>query len=500
MSKIDATGVNQPTSPRRATGMSGLFPEPVLAALRAAPDQPAIEWGGVTVSRGELLMMVRRIAGGMSEVGLRRGMGVGMLLPLTPQAYAAHLAAYALGCRVAAARPAWAPELLEFALKRLDIAVAVTEQVLIELLDSEPIDVSPPLARPEDPARLIFTSGSTGLPKACTHSYRAVSMAYQTEHWPESLTRLETHFGRCLLHQSLAAPVMFTYLGRCLVAGGMAVFPEGPTGPELDLAKAIEQLRPTATMMHPGRLYEILQSDADLSSLEALMLGGSPASPTLLRAAMDRLGPVVWQGYGQGEAGIISMLTPEQIAEGHDDTVGGLVPDVELELRDGVIHVRSPHMMDGYWDDIETTQGVLRDGWLNTQDVGFLDEDGLLHLVGRSRDVIMVNAEVCYAGAIEQVLASHPLVAQAFAVGAPDPMTGEAIHAFIMLSGDEKPAEEELRDLVRRRLSANSQPKTITAISEVPLTAAGKPDKHSLLGGALATGTGQRRSGTTRQR
>lgn len=133
----------------------------------------------------------------------------------------------------------------------------------------------------------------------------------------------------------------------------------------------------------------------------------------------------------------------------------------------------------------------MRDGWLNTQDVGFLDEDGLLHLVGRSRDVIKVNVEVCYVGAIEQVLAGHPLVAQAFAVGAADPMTGEAIHAFIMLSGEEKPAEEELRDLVRRRLSANSQPKTITVISEVPLTAAGKPDKQSLLGGASATGTGR---------
>jgi len=440
----------------------------------------------VVVSRGELLLMVQRIAGAMHEAGLRRGLGVGVLLSLTPQAYAAHLAAHALGCRVAPARPAWGPEQLAFALTKVDVVltdrpVEVGKRTLLldDLVDGEPVEMMS--ARPEDPARLIFTSGSTGRPKACVHSYRAMSLAYQRENWPPPLTRLMTHFRRCLVHQSFAAPVQFTYLGRCLVAGGSAVLPDEPSGPELDLAAAIERLRPTATMMHPARLHDILQSDHDLSSLEALVLGGSPASPTLLRTAAQRLGNVVWQGYGQGEAGIISMLTPDQIAAGHDDTVGGPVCDVELEVRGGVIHVRSPHMMDGYWDDPGATAEVLRDGWLDTRDAGFIDGDGMLHLVGRSRDVIMVNAEVCYAGAIEQVLTSHPLVAQAFAVGAPDPATGEAIHAFIVPVGGLVPDESELRDLIHEQLSANSQPKAIKVITRVPLTEAGKPDKTQLL-------------------
>jgi fatty-acyl-CoA synthase len=492
----------------------GLFPEPVLTALSGAPDKPAIEQGDVTVSRGELLQMARRAAGAMHRAGLRRGVGVGVLLPLTPQAYAAHLAAHALGCRVAPARPAWGPEQLAYALTKVDVVVAERPLpsrsrnlpgnappesafqsglpgkfrdleegggtgkptlLLSDLLDGEPLETTQ--ARPEDPARMIFTSGSTGRPKACVHSYRAMSLAYQEECWPEPLKRLMHSFSRCLVHQNLAAPVQFTYLGRCLVAGGVAVLSESP---DEDVAEAIERLRPTATMMHPARLHEILQSDRDLSSLEALLLGGSPASPTLLEAARHRLGDVVWQGYGQGEAGIISMLTPDQIAAGHGDTVGRPVPDVELQIRQGVIHVRSPHMMDGYFDDREATEEVLRDGWLDTRDVGFLDEHGLLHLVGRSRDVIMVNAEVCYAGAIEQVLASHPLVAQAFAVGAPDPLTGEAIHAFVVPVAGQVPDETELRDLIGHGLSANSQPKVIRVIDEVPLTEAGKPDKTTL--------------------
>jgi fatty-acyl-CoA synthase len=160
------------------------------------------------------------------------------------------------------------------------------------------------LARPDDIARLTYTSGSTGQPKACAHTYRTMSLAYQADRWAPVLSRLLTHFQRCLIHESLASPVMFTYLGRCLVAGGTVVIPDA-----IPLPQAIERYRVTATLMPPARLDHVLRSEADLSSLRAVMLGGSPAGPQLLRAATDRLGPIVWQGYGQGEAGVISMLT-----------------------------------------------------------------------------------------------------------------------------------------------------------------------------------------------
>ncbi|HEU4348962.1 MAG TPA: long-chain fatty acid--CoA ligase, partial [Actinoplanes sp.] len=103
-----------------------------------------------------------------------------------------------------------------------------------------------------------------------------------------------------------------------------------------------------------------------------------------------------------------------------------------------------------------------------------------------NRDVIMVNAEVCYAGAIERVLATHPQVAAAYVVGTPDPDTGEAIHAFVVPAGDEPPDRGQLKALVRARLSANSVPSTVTAIRDVPINAGGKPDKHAL---RVRTGT-----------
>ncbi len=176
--------------------MTELFPGPVLASLRDAASRPAIEIGPRTVSRGELLGMVRRLVGGLREAGLSPRTGAGLVLSLSPEAYAAHLAAHALG---------WE------------------------------------LARPDDVARLTYTSGSTGQPKACAHTYRAISLAYQPDRWAPVLKRLLTHFQRCLIHESLAGPVMFTYLGRCLVTGGTVVLPD-----RLALPEAIERVLPSA--------------------------------------------------------------------------------------------------------------------------------------------------------------------------------------------------------------------------------------------------------------
>ncbi|HEY6595456.1 MAG TPA: long-chain fatty acid--CoA ligase [Asanoa sp.] len=462
--------------------MHELFPGPVLSSLRAVPGRPAVEVGTRSVARGDLLAMVGRIVRGLRAAGLGPGSGVGMVLSLSPEAYAAHLAAHALGCRVAAARPGWSPDQLAEALRgQVDAVVSDAELdrpvlALDDLLAHVDGPV-PQLARPDDIARMTYTSGSTGQPKACAHTYRAISLAYQPDRWAPALARLLSSFQRCLINENLASPVMFTYLGRCLVVGGTVVLPG-----ELPLPEAIERHRVTAALMPPARLHHLLGSRADLSSLLAVMLGGSPAGPQLLRAATERLGPVVWQGYGQGEAGVISMLTPDDLADGLVTSVGRPLPGVEVAIRDGEICVRSPHMMAGYWNDPVRSREVLRDGWLHTRDLGHLGPDGMLYLTGRARDVIMVNAEVCYAGAIERVLTCDPQVAQAYVVGAPDPETGEAIHAFVVPAGDAIPDRERLVGLVRARLSANSVPKTVTAIRDVPVNASGKPDKRALLG------------------
>jgi acyl-CoA synthetase (AMP-forming)/AMP-acid ligase II len=463
--------------------MAGVFPAMVVAALRRSPNRTAIEMGTRSVTYGELLAIVRRLTAGMRRAGLGPGVSVGIVLSPSPEAYAAHLAAHCLGCVVAPIRPGWGARQRAEILDRLDFVVAdepVDREALVleELLAGADSGDLPTLAQPDEIARLTYTSGSTGRPKACAHTSRAIGLAYRPDRWAPTLARLLSHFERCLIRESLASPVMFTYLGRCLVVGGTAVLPAG-----LAMEEVIDRYRVTATLMPPARLQQLLETDADLSSLQAVVLGGSPASPSLIRAATDRLGPIVWQGYGQGEAGVIAMLTPDDVVAGHEASVGRPLPAVRLAIRDGEIFVRSPHQMIGYWNDPEQTREVLSNGWIRTRDLGYLDEQGYLHLTGRARDVIMVNAEVCYAGAIERVLAEHPAVAQAYVVGAPDPETGEAVHAFVVPIGDQPPDVDELSGLVRRRLSRNSVPSSITVTRDVPMSASGKPDKSALIAG-----------------
>jgi acyl-CoA synthetase (AMP-forming)/AMP-acid ligase II len=137
--------------------------------------------------------------------------------------------------------------------------------------------------------------------------------------------------------------------------------------------------------------------------------------------------------------------------------------------------------MAGYWGEEEETRATLRDGWLNTRDLGHLDDSGFLHLAGRTRDVIMVNAMVVYAGPIERVLATHPDVAEAYVTGAPDEDTGEAVHAFVVPPPGRIPDPSALSALVRAELGEDSGPKTITTVAGVPVATSGKPDKRALL-------------------
>jgi acyl-CoA synthetase (AMP-forming)/AMP-acid ligase II len=193
---------------------------------------------------------------------------------------------------------------------------------------------------------------------------------------------------------------------------------------------------------------------------------------------------------------MISLLTPDHIVRSPGaalESVGKVLPHVEVSIRDpdgrpvpaggiGQIFVRSAQLMAGYWgDDAARTGEVLRDGWLGTRDLGHLTRDGFLHLTGRVRDVIMVDAHVHYAAPIERVLAGHPDVDQAYVIGAPDERTGEAIHAFVVPRDGRAPDPETLSSLVRVELGAASVPTTITVISDVPLTPGGKPDKNFLL-------------------
>lgn len=475
------------------------YPRSVLDLLVAAGNRPVFEHGARTVTGEQMLGLVRRIAAGLRAAAIGPGDGVAMMLGVTPEAFATMIAGHVVGARVAGVRPGLPGGQLRHVLHQ-DITAVVTDAAtgpehaprtltLAELLaapdDGGPLRLS---GRPHDVARLLYTSGSTGAPKACAQTYAAMNAAWtaRPEAWPPAIRELASRLQRYLVFGSLSSQVMMEYGVLTLAAGGTMVVADPPVFPD-----AITRHRASASIITVPRLYKLVaaqRSDpADLSSLRALMVSGSPLEASRLREALDVLGPVVFHGYGQTETGTISMAMPSDVPP----SVGFPPEVIDVEIRDadgrtvpasvdGELYVRTPAQAIGYWAEPAETADVFIDGWVRTRDLGHFDEDGRLYLVGRARDVIIVNAGLHYAGPIERVLAAPSDIAEAYVVGAPDEDTGEAVHAFVVPAANRTPDLGSLRTLVSEQLGDACVPVTITVLDEAPLAPSGKPDKRLL--------------------
>lgn len=453
--------------------MPEVWPRAVLDLLAAAGERTVFEHGDRRVSGTEMSALIRRIAAGLRRDGIGPGDGVVLALGVHPEAFAAVFAAFAVGARVAGVRADQLGDVLADA-----DATLVDEGRLAGLLRSPdlPLRVA---GRPEDPARVIYTSGSTGKPKGCAHTYAAMTAGWAAhpDRWPPAVRELAARLDRYLVFGSLSSQVMLEYGVLALAAGGTLVAAHPPAFPA-----AIARHRATASVITVGKLHQLVRDQradpADLSTLRALMVSGSPLDPGRLAEALDVLGPVIFHGYGQTETGMIAMVTPDEMLASPAALASvGRPPDaVGVSLRDGELYVRTPAQASAYWRDPAETAEVFVAGWVRTRDLATIDDQGYLRLLGRTRDVIFVHAELVHAGPVERTLAAHPDVAEAYVVGRPDDETGEAVHAFVVPATGRRPDPATLRGL----LAGAATPKTVTVIDRVPLTAAGKPDKSAL--------------------
>ncbi|MDT8914361.1 long-chain fatty acid--CoA ligase [Amycolatopsis sp. PS_44_ISF1] len=473
-----------------------VYPQALLEVLAREPGRPAFEHGPRVVTRAEVLELIGRFTAGLRRAGLGPGDGVGISTAVTPEGWAAQLAAQILGCRAVGVRAGLPQAHLRAVVA--DLAAVVVDEpgetphlratgvrilrIGPELLAAheEPV----PRGRLGDIGWVVFTSGSTGLPKGVAFSYAALA-ARGPEHRGPSGWDVTEAYRRFLLFGTLSSAVMVMHLEACLLAGGTAVIPDRRP----DFPQVLPQLDVTAALMTVPRLYQVLDvlrgAEVDLSSLRALTVAGSPVPAGLMAEAFERIGPGLQQGYGQTETGKLTILTAEDVAR-HPSALGSVGRPwgpVSVQVREGEVYVRTPTAFAGYWNDPGLTESVLREGWVRTQDAGRLDDDGFLHLTGRTRDVAIVNAIIHYLGPIERALASGPGVDQAYVVAAPDERTGEAMHAFVVASPGGSPDFRELRALVAAELGEAAVPTTFQVIDAVPVAASGKPDKAALLGG-----------------
>jgi len=353
---------------------------------------------------------------------------------------------------------------------------------------------------PDDLAWLFYTSGTTGMPKGAMLTHRnllAMTMNFYADICPG--------FGPedVVLH---AAPLSH--------GSGLFALPnvgKGATNiilaskffdPDL-IFKSIQKYRVTNMFAAPTMIKLMVDSfDAerfDHTSMKALNYGGAPMLVEDLKEAMTKLGPCLVQLYGQGESPMTITYLPhgDHVLDGTAEQMKRLasagIPrtDVEVKVFDsedrelptgqmGEIVTRSDLVMKGYWRDPEATAETLRNGWLHTGDLGYMDEKGYLFIMDRSRDLIISGGENVYPREIEEVLIQHQAVREVAVIGVPDPKWGEAVKAVVSLAPGQSVTGEDLIAFCKKYIASYKKPQSVDFVDDLPKNNYGKILKREL--------------------
>ena len=262
--------------------------------------------------------------------------------------------------------------------------------------------------------------------------------------------------------------------------------------------QAIQEYRINCMLLVPTMIYALLDhprfGEFDLSSLETVFYGASAISPARLREAIERIGPVFAQFYGQAEAPM--CITYLRKADHDVDDLrrlascGKPTPYIRLQLQDaegnvvpdgepGEICVQGPLVMDGYRDPALTAE-AFRGGWLHTGDVAVRDPDGFLRIVDRTKDMIVSGGFNIYPRELEDIIGEHPAVSQVAVIGVPHAKWGEAVTAIVVLKPGESVEADALTAPVAARKGSFQAPKSVIFVDAIPMTPVGKPDKKAL--------------------
>ena len=355
-----------------------------------------------------------------------------------------------------------------------------------------PAPLRAPLLDPAGIMRISYSGGTTGRPKSMATRRATVaallSIMLAEWEWPTP--------PRVLSCAPLSHAGGTMFLPTLLRGGTMLVHPGFDP---LAVLRSVQDQQINCMMVVPTMVYALVDhprfDDFDLSSLETVFYGASPMSPVRLKEAIQRIGPVFFQFYGQAEAPMtVSVLRKAEHDVDSLERLSGCgrpVPSLLVELLDssnrpvadgepGEICVRGPIVMDGYRDAPELNAEVFSGGWLHTGDVAIRDADGFLRIVDRKKDMIVSGGFNIYPREVEDALARHPAVAEAAVIGVPHPKWGEAVKALVVLRAGHEASAEELIALVAERKGGYQAPKSVAFLTAIPTTAVGKPDKKAL--------------------
>jgi len=503
---------------------------PVFENLRISaerfPERAGVIYSEVPYTYSELWELSLRMANALADMGLKKGDRVAIYLPNIPQFVVAYYGILANGCIAVACNAAYREKEIGYMLKDSGAKAIVTLDELLpvvnavkdetdldhvavtsrgealsklspssesegnsmaEMLSESRAEMPDVKINPkEDLAVLQYTGGTTGVPKGAmlTH-YNLIVDQTQEAKWFEFRDGEETAI--------IFLPVSHIYgmnwcMNTMILVAGTIVLME-----RFDPAKVLEYVnryRPTIFYGVPTAYIALLNhpdvKKADFSKMRTCFSAAAALPPEVRRRWKEVTGADIIEAWGLTEAAPCLTCTP--LGMSGDKLIGVPMPDTIVKVVDidtgedlppgevGELVGKGPQVMKGYWNKPEETRDVLRDGWLFTGDLGYMDENGLFYFVDRKKDLINVAGYKVWPDEVENVLYEHPAVMEVAVVSSPDAEKGEIPKAYVVLREDYrgKVSEEELIKFCKERLAPFKAPRKIEFLEEMPKSPVGK--------------------------
>ena len=467
------------------------------------PDNPAIIYEGKQISYKDLNQFVEALAHHLQGLGIRKGDKIAIMLSNCPEFVISYFAALRLGAVAVTLNVMSTSYELQHLIENSDAKVFIcadnlakrfqtiqatlplcqqlittnglkSDSLFDEIVHSGLVTVDAPVLQGSDPAVMIYTAGLTGKPLGAVLTYN--NLATQAD-------LLRTICNGTKDDRSLAVIPLFHSFGAAvnmlcpLCIGGAIVLMDRFTMEGIFATIQKEQVTYLSAVprLFMGMLFHDKLKEYNLSSLRFGIAGGSPMPPELFAEFEKHLGIQVLEGYGLTETSPCCIFTmPDKVQK--PGSIGTVLPGVEAKVLDdagcevaagviGELTVRGNVVMQGYYKDEDATSEVIRNGWLHTGDLAYMDEEGYVFLVGLKKRMIITSGFNVYPKEVELILDMHPGVIASKVVGEKDLMRGEIVKAIIVKKPGDETDEKEIMQYCRLYLSVYKVPREVVFVA-----------------------------------
>jgi long-chain acyl-CoA synthetase len=490
-----------------------------IQGLEEFGEYESLYFGGRWYTNREMLTRSRQIAAGLTELGVKQGDRVAMVLANCPEVLNAFNGCFIMGAWCMPVMFTLTGEEMGFIFGDAEPSVVITQRLFLDkveearrrvpsiksvvIIDPEPVpgadfmpdwfkelpdDFETVSCEPDEVALMMYTSGTTGAPKG-------VMISHDNLHF----TAINSSKARGIEPGEITVsclPLNHSY-GIILWASSESFGIKNVLLPRFDpaeLLQTLEDFKAGATALVPTmmiRMLALTDTDKyDLSNMRRWSSAAAPLQAEVRKQFVARFHGKLVESYGLTECSptvTISRLDREI----KDGAVGQPIDGVEVSIKDeagnilapgevGEICVSGRNVMKGYYNRPEANAEIIRDGWLHTGDVGRMDEDGYLYITDRVRDLIIRGGENIFPKDIEEVLIRHPQVEEVAVIGMPHEEYGEEVMAVVVPVAGTEPSADDIIAFCRGRLGKFQIPRRVEFMSDLPRTGIGKILKREL--------------------